>query len=389
MRSTGSASKEIVAAHKVVANDVITAHLRLAILVTLVLHPMAYFLDVTQYPHYAPIFLKIRIINCAVIALIYVASFVKAFRKYVVWFSDVAMLDIAAGIIAMIYISNGAPSQYYEGVNLAILGLFVINGFYPWHNLGTCLAILALYALAAFYNPTDWSLQRFLTANFFMGSTSLIMCVMTKLYSAQHMDGFIKNEELKLSEQKLAESNQKLAELYNRADKMARIDDLTQVYNRRHLMQILEAKVKISKELGGYFYLVIFDIDHFKHINDTYGHTVGDEVIRKVVELVNSQIRPTSYLGRYGGDEFMMIFDKAEKLTLIARLEGICQSIQEIDIRHNSERVAISISMGAVRVDPLKFPDITAVIAAADDVLLHIKRTGRGRVYVSETGSLE
>lgn len=290
------------------------------------------------------------------------------------WWSDIAMLDFAAGILTMIYLADGASSRYYEGVNLAILGLVTINGFYVWHNALTSLVILGAYAIAALNNPLGWNPQQFFAANFFMGSTALIVVVITKFYSTQHFRAFLGQEEL--------------AVLYNQADRLAKIDDLTKVANRRHFFQIVSEKLEACRRENRFFYLVIFDIDHFKQINDTYGHSFGDQVITSIAQAVRNCIRPTDYMGRYGGDEFMIMIDQADKDAFYKRVESVKKAINQVHVfpSHGklNEKIEISASVGAVKVDPKKHSDIKAIVSLADSALLEVKRTKRGKTLLVE-----
>ena len=88
---------------------------------------------------------------------------------------------------------------------------------------------------------------------------------------------------------------------------MSETDQLTQIFNRRVILEKVEEYTALAKRYGTAFSLVIFDIDHFKAVNDTFGHNVGDIVLRQLTDNVKSRIRSTDIFGRWGGEEFIIL----------------------------------------------------------------------------------
>ncbi|MBI3314006.1 MAG: GGDEF domain-containing protein [Candidatus Omnitrophica bacterium] len=377
-------SPELLNAYTETVNHLIVFRVRITLPIGACLYLLFNYVDYHIYPAATALFLKTRITVVAILAVIVVLSFVKKIARNFIWFADFSIAVMAAGIIFMIYKTDGASSHYYEGINLTFWGLICMNSFSTKHNIWTGLFILALYEIAVLANQTGWSFSGFLLANCFMGSTLLLACLMNKFYSIQHFNGFVANEQLKQSEKKLAESNAKLARLYQEADQLSKIDDMTKVYNRRHFVNILEAKLQAAKRLGSFFYLVIFDIDHFKEINDSYSHTIGDKVICQVVETVQSHLRTSSYIGRYGGDEFIFIIDQADTASFYARIENIGQAVRNLAIPAGRKEIKVTLSFGAVKVDPEKYQDMQFLIDAADHALIQVKKHGRGNVFLME-----
>ncbi len=330
-------------------------------------------LDVWFYPEQAAFFFKLRILA----AVLLFASMAIAIwkRKYIVWFVDAILLIMASQICLMIYLTNGASSHYYEGLNTLILGLLLVNGFYVRHNLVSCLLILGMYWVAALSNQAGWNLMKFCFATYFVGSTAFFIVLMTKFYSTQHFDAFIRNEELK-------EDERKLQILYEMAEEKAKIDDLTKIYNRGYFFEILAAKINACRRANSFFYLIIFDIDHFKEINDNYGHVFGDQTIATVAKTVQNAMRMNSYIGRYGGDEFMLIIDKASQKECLFRLQTIRQAIRSLDLVCDGKPVSLSASFGVARWEP-EMMDEKKLIELADSVLLEVKRTKRGEILLA------
>lgn len=110
------------------------------------------------------------------------------------------------------------------------------------------------------------------------------------------------------------------------------LDELTGLYNRRFINTILENEIKKSKRYGGSFSLVIADMNHFKKINDLFGHLKGDEALKRVAEIIRKRIRGSDIAGRFGGDEFAIIFFNTNKENVIKVMEDINKKIKSLDL---------------------------------------------------------
>lgn len=366
-------SEDLKARYRDIVSDIITFRARIFIPIGTFLHLGFSYLDYIVYPSQAPLFLKIRIVDSLFIALIFILTYVKKVRAHIEWWIQIPIIVTTIGMCSMIYLSDGVNSHYYEGINLTILVMLIVNGFYFYPNLVGGLLMLICYSLAIIGHPSAWSLTKFTMANFFMCSTLLFVLLMTKFYSVQHFNEFVKSE-------KLRESEKKLAELYSQAQERSKIDDLTKIYNRRYFFEILANKIKSCQASKTFFYLIMFDIDKFKNINDNYGHQFGDEVIMKLAETVRYKMRPNSYLGRYGGDEFLIIIDKATTEELFNRLNAIAQAIRNIDFRAGVEKVRVSASFGVSKFDPSTDMNESALIERSDKALLEVKNLKRGSI---------
>ena len=366
-------NKDVLLKYKGVVDKIIVFRSMIAAPVAALIFLIFRQLDVWFYPEQAAFFFKLRILAAV---LLFVAIALGSWKKkYIVWCVDAILLIIASQICLMIYLTDGASSHYYEGINTTILGLLLVNGFYVRHNLVTCSLILLMYWAAALCNPTGWNLMKFCFATYFVGSTAFFIVLMTKFYSAQHFDAFVRNEELK-------EDERKLEILYGMAEEKAKIDDLTKIYNRGYFFEILAAKINACRRANNFFYLIIFDIDHFKEINDNYGHVFGDQTIAAVAKAVQDVMRMNSYIGRYGGDEFMLIIDKATQKECLFRLQTIRQAIRSLDLVCDGKPVSLSASFGVARWEP-EMMDEKKLIELADGALLEVKRTKRGEILLA------
>ncbi|MFT4008146.1 MAG: sensor domain-containing diguanylate cyclase [Lacrimispora sp.] len=161
-------------------------------------------------------------------------------------------------------------------------------------------------------------------------------------------------------------------------ENMVRIDALTQVYNRGYFMDLAAVQVQRSMRLNNSCFIVMMDIDHFKKTNDTYGHTTGDKVLENVAQRMRNIIRPYDLIGRYGGEEFIMLISDLDKQALLNVVERIRLSICEDPMEIEGNYIDISASFGVVDVSAVD--DFDVGIKLADSALYVAKKSGRNKV---------
>ncbi|MES9969575.1 MAG: GGDEF domain-containing protein [Candidatus Thiodiazotropha sp.] len=162
--------------------------------------------------------------------------------------------------------------------------------------------------------------------------------------------------------------------------KLAQVDPLTGIANRRAFAARLNSEVARSDRYGTPLSLVVWDIDHFKRINDTYGHPFGDDVIRCVAQVIESHLRDSDFVARYGGEEFVALLPNcdAEGARLLA--EKISQAIQQSGCCLNTMGLELTVSGG---IASLHGPGRDETLfKRADDALYRAKVSGRNRVVV-------
>ena len=170
------------------------------------------------------------------------------------------------------------------------------------------------------------------------------------------------------------------ARLYGEAVETARLDELTGLYNRRALNEIIANEMKRCSRYGGMFSLIILDIDTLKNINDTHGHLTGDEYLRRVGSIIKATVRNTDQAFRYGGDEFAILLtqttiDDAMRVAERVRKQ-VASATDDIDI-------PITCSLG-IASWPTNGPNVNDLINAADTALYQAKRDGGNQ---SNTGT--
>jgi diguanylate cyclase (GGDEF)-like protein len=160
-------------------------------------------------------------------------------------------------------------------------------------------------------------------------------------------------------------------------------DRLTGLYNRGHWEESLKVAYARHQRYGNATSLVMLDIDHFKRVNDTYGHQAGDKVIEEVSRLIREHVRETDVAGRYGGEEFGVVLSDTDKTDARVFAERLRKAVEGLEVLHNGQSIRFTISLG---VADLSQPSINYadLIAWADHALYASKKAGRNRVTVYE-----
>jgi len=159
-------------------------------------------------------------------------------------------------------------------------------------------------------------------------------------------------------------------------------DGLTKAFNKRYFLGRLETELAYAKRHRAPLSLVMFDVDHFKRVNDTYGHLAGDYVLAKISKLTQNTVRTEDVFARYGGEEFGVIcrgVNLANAGILGERLRAI---VETTEFDHEGTRMPITISVGVAAYPDLPLETPEQLIAAADEALYQAKRTGRNRVLL-------
>lgn len=166
-------------------------------------------------------------------------------------------------------------------------------------------------------------------------------------------------------------------------------DELTGVSTRLHFLQRFESEIRRTENYQQSFSLFMFDIDRFKTVNDTYGHTVGDAVIKRVAEITKKYTRSSDLVGRYGGDEFLVLITSTTREQALRYSENIRGRIAEDELRIQGvdDPIRLTIS-GGLAFFPIHGQTTTDLMQAADHALYEAKRKGRNRTVVAKVSTL-
>lgn len=183
---------------------------------------------------------------------------------------------------------------------------------------------------------------------------------------------------LRESNKKLQVLNESLHNLAQRLEEMAVTDELTRLFNRRYFYQELKKEMERSKRYQEHLSLLIIDLDHFKKVNDTYGHSAGDIVLKTVAQKIKSGLRTTDFACRYGGEEFVIVLPKTSVADAMNLAERVRQeiSVSTVQIENQQElHVTLSIGVG----EYLNGETMELLINRADEALYKAKQNGRNQ----------
>ncbi len=154
-------------------------------------------------------------------------------------------------------------------------------------------------------------------------------------------------------------------------------DPLTQLYNRRYANRKLKEIMSKSRQNATAFTIAMADIDYFKKINDTYGHDGGDTVLQKISELLRSKMRLHGFVARWGGEEFLLVFDHSDADTAYNILNELMQEIRELEIPYKDQIIRVTMTIGMAAADT---DNMDELIKIADEKLYTGKAAGRNRI---------
>ncbi|MCR5814161.1 MAG: GGDEF domain-containing protein [Desulfovibrio sp.] len=218
----------------------------------------------------------------------------------------------------------------------------------------------------------------------FAWSISLIL-----LLSLRQVFILLKNRmllaKIQQKEQQLNLKNMELQKLNEQILRDAQIDFLTQLSNRRYIEDAFE-RLAPQTELMEHLGLLLIDVDHFKTVNDTFGHQVGDKVLQSVAEKIRRSIRAHGIAGRYGGDEFIVLLPGATTQAVMSVAKRLQKHIRE---DHSLQEWRVTVSIGASSLGMNKDDyEIGRLLRNADDALYQAKDNGRNQVCMASTENL-
>jgi diguanylate cyclase (GGDEF)-like protein len=192
-------------------------------------------------------------------------------------------------------------------------------------------------------------------------------------------------EEIRLQvatlEKRVAERTQDLVAANARLAEMATLDGLTGLFNRRHFFELAEREMARFRREKRPMGLAMVDIDHFKRINDRYGHPAGDKVIREVAARIQAGVRQNDIVARYGGEEIIVLMPDTTVEAAPVVAERIRRDVAAAQIRHQNVPIKVAISVGVAMAKPEQ--ELLALIEEADAALYKAKQSGRNRTVVA------
>jgi len=189
---------------------------------------------------------------------------------------------------------------------------------------------------------------------------------------------------LRRNREKLSSANLALRETNEELHQISITDGLTGLFNRNHIMELLGREKSHAQLTHGRLSVLMIDIDYFKKINDTYGHPVGDTVMVRLAETLTASVRECDFVGRYGGEEFIVILPDSTVDNALITAERIRKNVGNLQFIEDRESFSVTVSVGVAG-----FPDngerTESILTQADNALYQAKDEGRNRVVMAES----
>ncbi len=161
-------------------------------------------------------------------------------------------------------------------------------------------------------------------------------------------------------------------------------DELTGLLNRASIAELLRRELERAKRQDGVCGVILADLDHFKLVNDTLGHGAGDSVLREAARRLTAGVRPYDAVGRYGGEEFLIVLPGCDEASLQQRAENILGGFRATPFAAAEGAIPVNVSLGAACSSSWTSPTLESVVQAADRALYRAKHNGRDRVELAE-----
>ena len=179
----------------------------------------------------------------------------------------------------------------------------------------------------------------------------------------------------KTLEDRVVQRTEELKEVTDQLEELERTDALTEIHNRYSIMKILDAEVDRAKRYGNPLSVFMYDIDHFKRVNDIHGYRAGDDILYNLTKVVKDSLRDIDIVGRYGGEEFLVIMPSTILSDAIKVTQRICETVSN----HKFSQIEqLTISIGLVELGKEESMDM--LFTRADKLLYKSKDSGRNRV---------
>jgi two-component system, cell cycle response regulator len=166
-------------------------------------------------------------------------------------------------------------------------------------------------------------------------------------------------------------------------------DALTSIWNRGAIIEQLERELSRARREGSSVGILLADIDHFKRVNDTRGHLVGDEVLRAVTGRLKGEVRTYDSVGRYGGEEFLILLPGCDNAKLTAKAAQLVKIVERSSIGTSTDSVPVTISIGGIASGDYPHAELNSLLRAADTALYRAKVSGRNRSEMARLSDME
>ena len=300
------------------------------------------------------------------------------------WLHALPLWILATGIILIVPLRPESLSTQVTAVVLATMAFYLLIPnlltVVTFASLFLSIGFVAAAVLFAKMAPVD-TLR---IALLLMMTNVVGFCALLRLERLQRNQFLLLHEERDQNHQLLKEITHRKS-LEEQLRMVAERDELTGLNSRSHFMKRAKALLQRSRLEKMPFSVFMIDVDHFKSINDTWGHSHGDWVLTKIAEVCAHSLRPTDVIGRFGGEEFVVALPNTGPDDAKAVAERLKMQVAELPLKEEMSELSLSITIG-IAIANTEEVDLEALISRADQALYVGKRDGRNRVVMCHEG---
>lgn len=320
-------------------------------------------------------------------------------HKLMAWFKSIAFFALLL-TPATLYLSYQTALYFVIVISIIICACHLYAGFMTWkdglhehqefnYGLGILLISLVLITVNNF-SRLELPISNLYLLQFSLLTHVIFLAISAVRSSTMGDNGLTTEQDILASDQmmELQFALRELEETNQQLEKLNTLDSLSGIFNRRHFDKRLQAELRRGRRELSTLSLILFDIDHFKKVNDTYGHTTGDEVIRSISLIASQQLnRGTDEIFRYGGEEFAVLLPNTDLYGAKILAEKIRSAIENLNITLNEQTLSCKISLGVASHNSRAPIEPGTFIEMADSALYKAKQSGRNQVQIYEEGN--
>lgn len=351
---------------------------RFSLLLAIALYATFGFLDSSIIPDAQAAAWLIRYaVFCPYTLAVFGLTFSEAFPRRHQHLLVLLSLLAAAGITAMIVLARPPGSDlYYAGLLLTCSAILTFFRLRVVIAVPTAWAVVVMYEVAALL-LTETPAEIVVSNSFFLIGLNII-----GMAACSSMEWQVRRESV--DRLLIGDKTRQIDALRQESEYRSRHDDLTGLPNRRDFYELVEERISQRIERLATFALVMIDVDHFKRINDTFGHSVGDDVLREVACRLRGSLRRDDVLYRYGGEEFLLLLPETGVDGAVEIVERVRALVASRPIRTGDLAVPLTVSLGVAPASAELEP-IDLLVERADAALFRAKQRGRDRVVLWDT----
>ena len=341
----------------------------------------------------------VRLALLSLLALLLLTALFRYFVDHPIVESQADLILWTATVVVLLSLSlsytdrfaDHLPIYVVSGTILSTLLLLWLWQVSAWHDVGIVYAAISLILIWN-YTLSHLSFRVAMAVGWLLTLVSLsLVTAFSQTVDGTYSYGILFLIIVNLFGMTSCLNNERAAEqlmeIVDSLHQTASIDEMTGVFTRRHFFELTAREYSRALRCKTPFSLLLIDIDHFKLINDEYGHPMGDQVLRRLTECMMQNLREIDICGRFGGDEFIVLLQESTPAAAMTTAERILHCVRSQTVTSGEEQVGFSVSIGihgVIRLLPNECYSLEQLIHHADTALYAAKRKGRGCACYSD-----